>query len=119
MFGGIQRYQVDAGLGVEYVYGAAEPAVHPGRVGHQPHALAVEADVAVVPEDLDAGLDPGGSGTGYEEQRRRAKNVTDMVARQHIITIMKNPTYPTLSWSQPAKRPGTIIERAMKAVQIA
>ena len=52
-------------------------------------------------------------------KRRRTKNVTQKVAMQHIITSIKNPTYPIASCKYPATRPGSIIDKAIKAVQMA
>ena len=84
----------------EDVDGGVQLAVHAGRVGDQADALAFQAREMVVTQDFDARLDARGGGggrsrggaAGYEEQRCRAKNVTVMVARQHIMTTIKNPT---------------------------
>ena len=90
----VEGHELDVGRIVEDLDGGAELAVHPGGVGDQADALAFQAGEIAFPQDFDAGLDPGcGRGEGgYEEQRRRAKNVTNTVARQHTITTIKNPT---------------------------
>ena len=97
----VEGDQVDARRLEEDVDGGTQLAVHPGGVGDQPDALAFQASEMALPQDLDAGLDPGSGGQdgaglagagAQEEQRCRAKNVTETVARQHIMTTIKKPT---------------------------
>ena len=118
VFGGEKSHKLHTGSAIEDVYGRVELGINPGRIGDQADPHTGKAGEAAVTENFDAGFDPGLRADG-NQQRRRAKKVTKTVARQHSITIMKNPTYPTASCSQPAKKPGSIIERAMKAVHIA
>ena len=107
MFGGVEGDELDFGGFEEDVDGGVQLAVDAGGVGDQADALAFQAGEMAVAEDFDAGFDAGpgggrrggcggvvggGGGAGYEEQRRRAKKVTVMVARQHIMTTIKNPT---------------------------
>ena len=119
MLGSVEGDQLHVGRLEKDVDRGTQFPVHAGGVGHQADPLALQACEMTFPEDLDArfddgadllrgrcggslgalgrgpgGLGRGGGGTGraYEEQRRRAKNVTKTVARQHIITTIKNPT---------------------------
>lgn len=43
--------------------------------------------------------------------------VTPTVTKQQAITIRKKWKYPTASCNSPATAPGSIMDRAMKAVQ--
>ena len=91
MLGSIQGHQFHiVGRGKD-VDGRIETAVDAGRVGHKSDAQPFEHREASVTEHFDARLDPCARAEG-RQQRRRANQVTETVAIQHIITIMKNPT---------------------------
>ncbi len=102
----------------EYIDGRAKLPVNSARVGQQAHPLALQALEAAVAQNFYARLDLTECGKAYGK-RRRTKKVTKKVARQHSITSIKNPTYPSASCKYPATSPGSIIERAMNAVQMA
>ena len=93
VLGCVQGHQIHVRSFEKYVHGGVETAVDSGRIGHQTDPASLEQRESAVPQDLDANLHLDfGVGAYGAQQRRRANQVTKTVARQHIITIIKNPT---------------------------
>ena len=91
VLGGIQGHELHVRSLEEYVNRGIQLAVHPRGVGHQAHTPAFEYGETVLSKNLDADFHPGAR-ADCGQQRRRANQVTETVARQHIITIIKKPT---------------------------
>ena len=91
MLGGVQGHKIHIRSLVEYVYGRVEPAVDSRRIGHQTDPQPFEQLETTIPEHLYSDFHAGARTDG-SQQRRRANQVTETVAIQHIITIIKNPT---------------------------
>ena len=91
VLGGKELLQPDFRRVVQDVDGGTEVPVHAAGVGHQADTFADEAFEAAGLQHFDAGFHLRGRGEA-QDKRRRASNVTETVAKQHIITIIKNPT---------------------------
>lgn len=90
VFGSEQGHKIDLWSFVEYLDAALQVAVNACRVCDEADLLAFQDTEIVIPEDFDSRLYLS-SCVEADGKRRRADNVTNMVARQHIITVTKNP----------------------------
>ena len=93
VFRSIKRNQIDLRGLEKYIHGAAELAVDTTWIGDQPDPFSFQSGESAVPEDLDTGFDiTCKSRKSHQHKCRRADKLMNKVAKQHIITRIKNPT---------------------------